>query len=160
MKELATTNNVMPPRDGAVARAHSYWLAVALALASFPMHACNDTTANGNAGDGLRVRNACETREDCRLRVGDASPTDICFLGHCTDPVAAAPCNGDCGLGATCVRSGILAHCDGCTSDSACVSPGPMCELITGHPCVPDNPDSSVPLDPPPPPRIHDAGHG
>src|ERR1041385_7078578 len=79
----------------------------------------------------------CLVRTDCARWSGIPS-TDVCFLGVCgpDPPACTTPCSGDL-RGLTCVHSGIQAHCDGCTHDSACLSKVD-CKTITGKPCAPD----------------------
>jgi hypothetical protein len=82
----------------------------------------------------------CKVRADCPGYVaGDAGAQGfVCLFGYCmNDPT---PCTTLCSgnqRGLTCVHSGVRGICDGCTHDSACVSPA-ACEAVTGHPCHSD----------------------
>jgi hypothetical protein len=109
----------------------------AAALTLVASGACSEET-NATSSVGTTSRLPCKTKADCSTYSSIDSQAQVCLLGQCTLESAGCttPCSG-ARRGMTCVHSGILAHCDGCTNDSACLSPED-CETVTGHPCVPD----------------------
>lgn len=117
--------------------------------------ACNGEAPAASPEVGGVTLPTCKVRTDCPgYRPEDAGyrPGDlavVCLFGYCdADPRPCPPlCKDHPGL--TCVQSGIQAHCDGCTHDSACVSPAD-CETVTGHPCSPDFDGGQPPLCPGP----------
>lgn len=114
-------------------------LIAALALPALGTGACNGGSSSSARSDSAAgtAPARCKVRTDCPTYGADAS-TNVCFLGYCRPdgPGCTTPCSGAL-RGLTCVHSGVQAHCDGCTHDSACLF-GKECEEVTGHVCTPD----------------------
>ena len=115
--------------------------ALAAAPALLCAAACNGEAPAASVQAGGITSAVCKVRTDCGYRAGvDAGPPGpiVCLLGYCgrDPPPCTTPCTG-AWLGYTCVHSGVQAHCDGCSHDSACLPP-PDCQTVTGHPCNSD----------------------
>jgi hypothetical protein len=106
-----------------------------LAPALLSAAACNGDAPGAAPAGSSQLPPSCKARADC----ADAGwPEWVCLFGYCgpEPPPCTTPCSGAL-RGFTCVHSGVQAYCDGCTSDSACLSPGD-CRTLMGAPCKPD----------------------
>jgi hypothetical protein len=103
-----------------------------LAPALLSASACDGDAPGGAPEGSSQLVAPCKVRTDC------PGPGSVCLFGGCTSdpPPCTTPCSGAL-RGSTCVHSGVQAHCDGCTSDSACLSPE-LCRTLMGARCKPD----------------------